>query len=242
MCAAIIVFFRNRNDTGKMMRTMKILFAVVCLVFAAHAVPAQAGVLEFFFPMLKNTEPDPSRTLTAPFAEPQAPGQEKVEKGLPENAVPLDYPHRPSAQIGEWVTSAVSEALTFEQDNYQETLTTISKHFDATGKQQYTQFLADNNIIKVLDSKRYYVRGFVREIPLLLNEGAVDNRYHWLYEVPVMVSYMDRNMNGYKNAEPVNQQISLTIQVGRVPGQQTQQDMDIVIERWSGKLQNIAKK
>jgi hypothetical protein len=98
-------------------------------------------------------------------------------------------------------------------------------------------FYRKNGLTKVLESKKYYIRSFVQETPLLLNEGTVEGRYRWLYEVPVMISYMDRNMHGYKDVQPVSQTITLKIQVGRA----ADQSKDILIESWTGKVQNIAK-
>jgi hypothetical protein len=224
------------------MNTRLIVVCAVLAVFANAIFPAQAGIMDFFFP--QNRPPDPSKTLVAPFAEPPAEttaAQPGANPGLPENSTPLDYAHRPNVQIGQWATIAVSEALTFDKDDYQQEIEEHAQHFEATGKQQYITFLQDNSLIRVLETHKFHVRGFVQEAPLLLNEGAVDGSYRWLFQVPVMVSYMDRNMKNYKNktAEPVNQLITLTIQVGRAkdltPGK------DIAIERWSGRVQAIKK-
>lgn len=221
---------------------MKKFVAITILACAGFSAPAHAtGIFDYFFP--KEEGPDPAKTLVAPFAEPPAEGAASVtdaKLGLPENNTPIESAHRPSAQIGEWATMAVSEALTFDKENYQQEMEENTAHFDAVGKEQYLTFLNENSLIRVLESGRFNIRSFVQEVPLLLNEGAVDGSYRWLFQVPVMVSYMDRNMKGYKGAaEPVNQLIVLTVQVGRTadltPGH------DVIIERWSGKAQAIKK-
>ncbi len=222
----------------------KVLIVVVGFMTLAGPFTAQSaearGVLEALFPFFYEQEPDPSTTLVAPFAEGKKLDETEKKLGLPENAVPLESPHKPSEQIGEWVTMSVSEALTFRDQDYKTTLENLSKHFDADGKAQYVAFLEHNSLLRVLETNKFYLNSFVQEIPLLLNEGAVEGRYRWLYQVPVMISYMDRNTKGYKGkAEPVNQLITLTVQIGRTndltPGK------DILIERWSGKVQDITK-
>jgi hypothetical protein len=228
-----------------MRKNIKTIFAVVGIMLLAVGViapqPAHSkAILEFFFPMLKDEGPDPSKTLTAPFAEPNEKNISMQGLGLPENSVPLDQPHKPSNQIGDWVTMAVSEAMTFGDSDYKTTLEKISNHFTPEGKAQFMAFLEENSLIRVLESQKFNVSGFVQEAPLLLNEGGVDGSYRWLYQVPVMISYIDRNSKGYKDKlEPVNQLMSLTIQVGRTtdrtPGH------DLAIERWSGKVQSIKK-
>ena len=218
------------------------LFA--CLLFLSA--PAMAtDWLHFFFPFIETPgEPNPSETLQAPFADakPVGPSKGDATQGtaLPENAVPLNFPHRNAEQIGEWVVMATAEAMSFASDNFEDDLKKNYGHFTPEGKTQYDAFLEENSVFRILRSKKFYLRSFVQEAPLLLNEGAVDGRYRWLYEVPIMVSYMDRGMKDYKNATPpVNQLVSVTVQVGRTadvtPGK------DLLIERWSGKAQKITK-
>ncbi len=218
----------------------KKLFAIALLAFSVNTSSAHAtGIIDFFFPKAKG--PDPSQTLVAPFAEPPQDGAKPDPKlGLPENSTPVSEAHRPSIQIGEWTTAAVSEAMTFDKPDYKLEIDENTAHFDTVGKEQYMTFLNENSVTRVLESGKFNIRSFVQEIPLLLNEGNVDGSYRWLFQVPVMVSYMDRNMKGYEGkTEPVNQLIVLTVQVGRtgsmLPGE------DIVIQRWSGKVQAIKK-
>lgn len=221
-----------------------LVFLILCMALVFSATPASAeGWVEFFFPTLKSVEPDPAETLTAPFAE-DAGANKIVKPALPENETSLEYPHRNAAQIGEWVVIAVSEAMTFEKQNYQQSINESSRHFSESGKQQYLTFLQDNSILRVLESGKFHIRSFVQETPVLLNEGPVEGRYRWLYEVPVMASYMDRNMKDYDRAaspdqQPVNQRVSLTIQVGRTGSREP--GKDIAIERWTGKVENISK-
>ncbi|HQX28351.1 MAG TPA: DotI/IcmL family type IV secretion protein, partial [Alphaproteobacteria bacterium] len=142
-------------------------------------------------------------------------------------------------EIGAWLTNSLSEAMTFDKGNHKEMLKADEKYFNETGKVEYLKFLADHNIMKVIESEKFDVRSFVQGQPLLLNEGAVNGVYRWLYEVPMMVSYMERGAKSYKDLEPVNQQLVLTVQVGRVSG--VMDGTAILIERWSGKSQHTLK-
>lgn len=229
------------------LRLSFVFLAVVVSATTIKPVPAQAGILEFFFPSLR-TEENLYETLQAPFADvPEGEEQKKYTTNeevmavrLPENAVPLEKPHRQNAKISEYVGKMVSEAMTYSSDDYKQDMSTILELFDTQGKTQYQTFLQEKNIQKVLDSGRYHIRGFMLDAPLLLNSGPVGGRYRWLYEVPVMVSYMDRSAKDYKEADVTNQKIVVTLQVGR------RTDIEnltgIVIETWSGKVQKIDKK
>ncbi len=226
------------------------LFASVLIAVSfAGAVPAQAGLLEFFFPSLKKAEYDPSKTMQAPFAldektrdqvmreqllqDPNAVKNPPPKFALPENNIPLDQPHRHSIEIAKWLTTGLSEVMTFDRGDYSARLEGASKYFTVAGKEQYIKFLTDNNILKVLESGKYEVRSFVQEDPLLLNEGAVNGTFHWLFEVPVMVSYVERGTKNYKNVEPVNQPVVLTVQIGRTATDN--QGVGVLIERFEGR-------
>ena len=220
-------------------RSCAFSFIFAAAIAAASSAYAASTWLQFFFPTLHYTdEVDPQRTLVAPFADkPAQPAQSgaaiTVPKELPTNFIPLDSPHRNTQQIAQWVTSAVGQALAFDKNNYAATLQANLQNFDQSGGDQYTQFLTSDNIMSILQTNRYYVRSFVQDTPVLLNQGPIDGRYHGVFEAPVMISYMDRSAKGgYKNgAQPVNQLYTITVQIGRMsdgtPGK------DVIIERWS---------
>lgn len=238
------------------MRHARIALAALSLVFVVtDAAPARAeGWLEFFFPSLRQPKYDPAQTMQAPFAlteeeakkqfelqtNPNAPKQVAPKYAMPENNTPLDQPHRDNQEISDWLTNVLSQTLTFDAGAYEVSLKEDEQYFTPAGLEQYKKFLNDNNVVKVLESNKFDVRSFVQDLPLLLNEGAVNGSYRWLYEVPVMVSYMDRGAKDYKNLEPVNQQLVLTVQIGRVAGEK--EGMAVRIERWDGKAQRVVKK
>jgi hypothetical protein len=238
-------YFKEYSSDMKRNTILSLVIASFFVVLAP--VPASAKVspwVTFFFPSLKDDSDDPSKTLTAPFADKpaaaQLPAPPVTNVRLPENKIPLDTPHRNDKQMGDWVETAVSEALTFDKPNSQDSLNNNLKYFDEGGKQQYMAFLQDNSVLNVLQSGKFNIRGFAEEKPNLLNEGAVDGRYRWLFEVPIMVTYMDRNMKGYKDAQPVNQMMSVQVQVGRTAD--VTSGKDVVIEHWIGRVQDISKK
>ncbi len=228
-----------------------LVFALIFSLAVTAAPPAQAGWLEFFFPSLRKKEYDPTYTMQAPFAvdeetrnkqvaDPNASRPPPPKHVMPENNTPLNQPHRDNQEISEWLTNVLSDAMTFDKPDYNALIKIDEQYFTEGGKGQYKQFLASTSMLKILDSGKYDVRSFVQGQPLLLNEGAVNGSYRWLYEVPMMMSYVERGAKSYKNLEPVNQQVILTVQVGRVPG--VMEGIAILIERWDGKVQAIAKK
>lgn len=218
----------------------KVLHIVLALVVFSSvympAVPADAGLLEFLFPALRKDDTAPTADGRAPFAAGQAPAAITVD---PQGTTPLNQAHRSSNDISAWLVTAVSESMTFEHDSYRDDLAQSAVYFDESGLRLYQEFLAKDKLLDVLQSGKYHVRTIVQDQPLLLNEGVVDGRYRWLFEVPVMVSFMDRAMSDYKNAVPQSQTMMLSIQAGRSPA--AQNDTGVLIERWSGRVTGQVK-
>jgi hypothetical protein len=134
------------------MRLIKIALAAMCITFVTLVLvapqPAHAGWLDFFFPSVKKNEPDPSVTLRAPFADPDAVIDPTVNKsGLGENSTPLNIRHRSSAIISKWVETAVSDMLVYDAKSYEAQYKKKSSTFDGQGLKEYVQFLNDQNIV-----------------------------------------------------------------------------------------------
>lgn len=189
----------------------------------------------------KKEEPDPGKTLQAPFAYNPA---RKIEAGqaLPENAVPLEISHRSPKEIGDWLMTAVSDTLSFEVTKDGSKPLLKSQYFTPAGLKQFEDFLGRTGMQKVLDSRQYNLRSFVRQTPLLLNEGSVQGHYRWLFEVPVMVSYIEGSNFKYDNLqkkEPINQAMTLTLQVTRVKEGGGKEG--VLIEIWNGKIEALEK-
>lgn len=211
-----------------MKKTILILIALILIPFSA-----QAGLLEFFFPTLKKDEPNPAETLVAPFAVNTDAEIGKINT-LPTNAIPLDKPHRLSSDINKWIAVKTIEALNFLEPDYAAQLEKNRASFDTFGYGQYQSFLTQNGITRTLQSGQYTVRTFNDKTPLLMNEGAVDGRYRWLYRVPIMVTYLQAGADGYNNAKPQNAHGTIDIQIGR--NNEATDNEGILIERWSGKI------
>ena len=214
-------------------------FSAFVVVFSAAFIPAlaHAGIIEFLFPSLRQEEYDPTKEMIAPFAVGQGVEEKDKLDGLPVNAVSLSKPHRLSQEIGQWVMTAASEAMNFDAGNVQQQFSSRDHFFDTVGKNQYLTFLRDQKILGVVQDGRFHVRSYSDQMPLLLNEGVVNERYRWLFRVPVVVTYLDKNVTSYKRgAEPkLVQKAVLNIQIGRIQADDKPEGLQI--EQWSGKME-----
>lgn len=216
-----------------------LLFLTLVAAPPAFAAKSIWDVFGSIFEPKPDEGPDPGQTLQAPFAYDPARKIDAAE-ALPENSVPLNISHRPAEEIGQWLMTAVSDAMSFEITKEGGPPILKREYFTPAGLSQFQDFLTKTGIQKVLDSRKYHLRSFVRNTPLILNEGAASGHYRWLFEVPLMVSYISPGDFKYKNNEAVNQAITLTLQVTRV--REGAGPEGVLIEIWNGKIEALDKK
>lgn len=182
------------------------------------------GWLEFFFPNLRKEQPDPSKELIAPFADP---GVKPVERDAEGNPIlqldsgatrDLSQPHIMDVEVMEWVEKSVSEVVNFVNEPIEAVLGRGSKNFSPAALQQFRSFLEKEGVYEVMSSGKYNAHGF-SQFPRPLNEAALRGRYRWLYEVDITISYVEKKETDLKfvDMKPVNQKIVARVQVGRHP-------------------------
>lgn len=144
----------------------------------------------------------------------------------------LSMPHRTDKEISDWLISAISESLSFKNQDINTDLQSTRDYFNNQGHSQYLEALRQQNIIPALQSGRFIVINYVDGMPLLINEGAIDGRYRWLFEVPVTLTFLPRGTTNYANAEPENKNVTFIMQVGRIEKADFL-DIGIKIESWA---------
>ncbi len=218
------------------MRKTRIPFLVFCLCFSA-AMPvqeAQASWFEFFFPMLKKAGPE--QTMRAPFADENAVVMELDASGNKENQTPLHLRHRTNERMTLWVQHKIPTFLNFTSAGYEEEYSKRPELFSEGGLSEYNKFLQDTNILKTLNLGGYDVSGFITDYPIILNAGAADNRFKWVYQVNVMVTYIKsgtKNLSNLKSNESVSREYTITFQIGR--SRDAANEAGVFIESWGFK-------
>ncbi|MFP4097867.1 MAG: DotI/IcmL family type IV secretion protein [Alphaproteobacteria bacterium] len=209
----------------------RILFVVGIFLFAGMPV-AHASWLDFFFPPSEKKEPHPSITLKAPFANDDVVFDELDPTGNAELAVPLEERHRPNPEITRWVKEVIPSMLSYSAAGYEEDYVRKIRNFSKVGAEEYVSFLQSYNVVRTLKTGRYDVAGIINDYPIIVNEGAVDGRYRWLYQLRVMLSYFDNNIDVLAGGEReiINQEFTLTVQFGRVKG--AENEHGLLIETW----------
>jgi hypothetical protein len=132
-------------------------------------------------------------------------------------ALPIDQPNLTARELSEWVNTAISEILTFSAADFDSRLTQNKSFFTEAGYQQFSAYLQETDIRAVLTSQGLKTNVFIDAPPLLLNDGAVNGVYRWLYDVPVTLTYIPQGTQSYTaqtNSEL--RKVNVRIQIGRV--------------------------
>ena len=129
----------------------------------------------------------------------------------------------------------VPQILTYSAQNYQGQYSQKVVNFTKIGAQEYVQFLQQRDFLTSLKTGRVNINGFVQEYPVVMNEGALDGRYRWVYQTHVMVTYYESDAESRDELEAgaVTKEYELTMQVGRV--KEAKNEHGVLIETWSVK-------
>lgn len=114
----------------------------------------------------------------------------RVHEGFRVQAdIPVDKPYVVTADLLQWLSTAVPEIFTIDFINYDQALQNFSRYFTATGWQKYTPvaniFINRDDIIK----SKYFVSAAAAGAPIILNQGVLERKYAWWVQMPINVSY-----------------------------------------------------
>lgn len=222
---------------------MKQIFRVIFILFfvmtswTGHIAPAKAmafpDYLSIWFPQWfgpPDDPADPSKTLQAPFADPKAtPKDPGAQIGVPyvgfddQKQTDLSKPHRTHQQIAEWLTRAVAEVMSISANPQilQAHLARLNSGMSPYAVQSFKNFLDSSGVVDNLRKSGTKLNSVVDGAPLLLNEGVVEGRYRWLFQVPVTMTFVPEGVmspGDYSGKDMLHQNMTLLIQVGHVKG------------------------
>jgi hypothetical protein len=160
-----------------------------------------------------------------------------------ETTADLAIPHRQAAQIGDWLIRATSEIFTMDTHTYSQHMEHLATGMSPAGLAEFEKFLIDSNVLAEMQNNDMVLKGYVDEPPLLLNEGALNGRYRWLFEMPVTLTFLRRGEQSYAKVEDVTAQtyhFIVQTQIGRVAGAPTEDN--VIIETWRVRQGSATKK
>ncbi len=208
------VEIQRSGRTGKLVGLISIVLAA--LVFLPLMATKYGGSpLKRYMPAVFGSLEDvdrPNDTLVAPFADGDVkPGV----KASPTVEIPLTERHLTAADLGEWLSGAVSHALAFDANSYGPHQEEIKPYFTEQAYEQYQLFLHRYRVFEVLRPGNLRLESFAKEMPYLVSEGTSGNHYAWLYEIEMMLSFLPRDARTYKGTQVENIEVAVRVQVGR---------------------------
>ena len=235
----------------------RLLIAVLAVttggITAASPARADDSFLNYMLPWIfgePETGPKPQDTLQAPFGKdtPKIETQKQAdlqkifeaERDSKTNMNELNLPHRSPEQIGEWITSIATQALTIEPATFEDKTNNFGGFFLPYAMQEYRNYLTNNQVLESLRANNMRLTAFAESKPILIQEGVLDGTYRWLFRVPLMLTYYDKATTSLKDGKKAptsqSQRVLVNVQIGRVPTKQLAEGM--AIERWSVSLAN----
>lgn len=231
------------------MQHSAIFFALTVLIVSFGAQPAKALDLRDYMPWLFGEEKEnaPEDTLEAPFRE-QMDSQQKdkarqktdnkklmdlYEKKKPTRGSTrenIDQRHRSERQIALWVTEKVANALSFKPGNPNRQFRKIQPFFTKKAYQSYRRSLRQRRLLSSVRNRGLRMNALVEDDPFLVEEGSKQGVYKWRFDVPVMISFIDRGAEKAGNRQAMSQKVNVRVQVTRKKGRDKMQG--VVIERW----------
>lgn len=153
----------------------------------------------------------------APFTETLIGARTKII--LPEQrSLPLEKAHRTNKELQNWLSMVISESLSFDKQSYSGVAKNIRPYYTNSGFRQYLDYLKSADIINNIKSNNYQMSVYVEDPPLLQNSLAIEGIYRWLYQIPVTISFLPRNVGNltYGNKDMVNRKLTLNVQIRRI--------------------------
>ncbi len=119
--------------------------------------------------------------------------------------VPVDQPYLHIADLLQWVSKAMPQIFEFDFINYNQELQTDTVYFTNNGWAKFlaltSAYMSHDDVMK----NKVFVQAIPSGAPVVLNQGAVDGKYAWWVQMPLVVRYSDVDGN--------NRDIKLLIQV-----------------------------
>ena len=149
----------------------------------------------------------------------------------PKAKASLADPHRTDSELKTWINTVVAETLSFDGDNFQKNLTAIRPYYTDAGFNTLKSYIKQARIIPVLRDKNSAVGVYIKQPPLLMNTQSIGGVHRWLYQIPIMISYVPRGQSNLLGASAQQtQNLVLRLQLRRVSAETNAEELQI--ESW----------
>lgn len=180
-------------------------------------------------PASAEKEPNPLDVPTVPTPTEPVPEWLKYKNPYSGEQNNLSNPHRTSEEITTWAQNAAAEVTSFMPGGFTNKLTEIKKMFTPQGWVEYATWMRDSQIADMVRAQNYGVSTIINGNVRIINNGSVAGVYHWLVEMPVIVTFLHPDSSG-KQQPLSGGKFRLVIQLGRMAAEP--EEDGLIIEGW----------
>ncbi len=137
--------------------------------------------------------------------------------------VALTEPNLSTPALMSWVAQASTEVMTFGFNDYRRRLQESSRNFTRRGWESFTQALQKSRIIEMVEANQQVVTAAPAGAPILESEGLVADRYQWVIQLPMVLTYQSGSQTRSDN-------LLVTAVIVRVP--RLESANGVGIEQW----------
>ncbi len=145
-------------------------------------------------------------------------GAPQIAQSMGGNPNPLEKENIAGRELAKILNEMLAETLNFNKDNYAIHKQAVSAYFTSGAYKQYLAFLKSAGFDDHLVSQDLQSGIFIERPPLEVSSGVFNGAYKWLFEVPVAINFIPRDLQSYKGIAPssLNRRATLRIQFTRV--------------------------
>jgi intracellular multiplication protein IcmL len=135
--------------------------------------------------------------------------------------LPLNKPNLDDPALLSWVSSAVTDTMSFSYLSYQKDLQKSSRNFTKSGWTSFTSALQKSRILDSVQAQKQIVTSQPRSAPVLLKKGVYGGKYRWVIQMPLSIKYQSQT-------ESRTDTVNLSLVVERVPSLENPSGVGIV--------------
>jgi hypothetical protein len=197
----------------------QLLFAATVLAALsspAFAQPQPAQAPAAAAPAVAVPAPAPAPAVTAP-AKPAPAAADWMSYKDPYTGEQNDIKtaNRTQDEITVWAQSRATDLMSFTPEELSAKIAGIKNLFVPAGWNEYATYLQTSKMIEMVRDKKYTVTTIVNGDSLILDSRAVEGSYHWIVQMPLMVTFLHPDSEGDMQAV-AGGEFRLTMSIGRV--------------------------
>lgn len=123
--------------------------------------------------------------------------------------------NRTQDEITVWAQSRATDLMSFTPEELSAKISNIKSLFVPAGWNEYATYLQTSKMIEMVRDRKYTVTTIVNGDSLILDSRSVSGSYHWIVQLPLMVTFLHPDSEG-DMAAVAGGEFRLTMSIGRV--------------------------